>query len=433
MSYIIGLLILILNLINYEVGLNSMIFLFVSIALYVFLFLFNKGKSFLFRICVALIVSWPSSWINILGTGIEVFHLPFFYVFAFYLIIYILLKYRKNGVLSFKGNKNFLFSCLFLILLSCMIVLRSKDILIALTDFLMLFLYVVVIFVVYGKNATMQEEEINSLKKVFIFVNVICSIGIIFQFLIYYFYRIDVFKIGHSGYFGGSQISCSLLFEDTSCSMIMLGCGALYSLFSVKQDKKNLLYFIIITFGLVFSTRRTPLLILLGILLLYLFFQKKLSMSKIVIMLILPFFLVGVFYFLSLSRPVESFSQFFYNNGRFIDYKSSIELFFKKPVFGIGFGDYYLASFMTGGMIPHNTILRWLNIGGLLFTLPILYLFNYIYNITIKNFKKDEFWILSYCILCSMVIPDILNGRFLLIIFLFNLFKFNQIRKEYDV
>ena len=86
---------------------------------------------------------------------------------------------------------------------------------------------------------------------------------------------------------------------------------------------------------------------------------------------------------------------------------------------------------MNSGIIPHNTILRWVDQGGIFLAIPLIVIFIDILLIA-KNKKMTlEFWNLIYIFLASNFIPDILNSRFLIIIFtIVLLYEEGEIKNE---
>lgn len=131
-------------------------------------------------------------------------------------------------------------------------------------------------------------------------------------------------------------------------------------------------------------------------------------------MLILMSGLIGIMmFYLVIARPVENYVQLISENGRFEDYILSIKLLLAHPL-GIGYDNVYLLQFMENA-IPHNTVLRWLNMGGIIFTLLLLTVIFYVLINAYRKGHKDDFWGIFYCIVAMNFIPDILNARFFVI------------------
>jgi hypothetical protein len=289
-------------------------------------------------------------------------------------------------------------------------------------------------FIAYISKNQINEKELHDLLLLFVFVNLICSVAIIFQYLMYHFFHQIYFKMNFSGSFKGYQTICSLLFEDTSCSTIMLGCGALIALIFGKEHRINYLISLIIMIGLAFTARRTSLLSLIIILIPYFLIEYKGLLSKIIFFFVFPVLAFGMLFFLNLSRPVNNSSDFLNDNGRFVDYVSGINVALQNPI-GIGYGDLYLGSQMNSGIIPHNTFLRWTDFGGLFLSIPLVIIFTNILLIARRKKSKVLFYSLGYVYLAANFIPDIFNGRFLIILFILVLLSAgdNMVKKGENV
>ena len=71
---------------------------------------------------------------------------------------------------------------------------------------------------------------------------------------------------------------------------------------------------------------------------------------------------------------------------------------------------------MTRGIIPHNTVLRWLDMGGIILTLCLISVILYALYQSYEKGLKDDFWVMLYVLGASNLIPDILNARFFIIL-----------------
>ena len=414
MKYIYSIIILLLGLYNYQYGMNSIIYLISNLIFLILIFFSNKNKSITFRLIELLIVSWPISWINIFGTNTSELQLPWYYIIGLLLVLFIIIQ--KKISYKIKGKKLIIMNYIFLLLYSVIPLIICNNFTNGLGDYIMLMFFLIIMFVSHFSSSYITKEETEELRKMFIFINFICAIGIIFQYVMFKNYGQTFFKLGRSGSFSGYQISCSLLFEDTSCSTIMLGCGFIYAVMSTKNKKINYIFAIVILIGLALTSRRTSVISLVIILIPILLNTGKGIIKKLGLIIISPLIILTALYFLNLSRPVDNVSQYTQNNGRFIDYISGIDVAIHNPI-GIGYGDTYLASKMNSGIIPHNTILRWIDQGGVFLAIPLILIFIDILLIA-KNKKMTlEFWNLIYVFLASNFIPDIFNSRFLIIIF----------------
>lgn len=428
MKYIYSTIILLLGLYNYQYGINSIIYLISNFIFLILIYFSDKKKSVTFKLIELLIVSWPISWINILGTNTSQLQLPWYYIIGLLLVLSIIIQKKISH--KVKGKKIIIMNYIFLMFYSIVPLIICNNFENGLGDYIMLMFFLIIMFVSHFFSNSITKEETEELRKMFIFINFICAIGIIFQYVMFKSYGQIFFKLGRSGSFSGYQISCSLLFEDTSCSTIMLGCGFIYALMSTKKKKINYLFAIVILIGLALTSRRTSVISLVVILIPVLLNTGKGIVKKLGLIIIAPLIILITLHFLNLSRPTDNFSQYTQNNGRFIDYISGIDVAVHNPI-GIGYGDKYLASKMNSGIIPHNTILRWVDQGGIFLAIPLIVIFIDILLIA-KNKKMTlEFWDLIYIFLASNFIPDILNSRFLIIIFtIVLLYEEGEIKNE---
>jgi len=145
-------------------------------------------------------------------------------------------------------------------------------------------------------------------------------------------------------------------------------------------------------------------------LILYIPIYYKGTLKKLSMLLLISAVVGIMLFYLVIARPVDNYAQLVYENGRITDYISSIKLLLAHPL-GIGYDNIYLVQFMEHA-IPHNTVLRWLNMGGIFFTFLMLTIIMYVLVSAYKKGQKDDFWAIFYCIVAMNFIPDILSARF---------------------
>lgn len=413
MIKILAILELLLNLYAFQYSLNPIAFLVISFIIYFFIYFIQsnsnkKNSSYIFL--ELMIFSLPYSWTNIFGQPITEMPITWFYIFGFLYFISIVVN-KKDFIIK-KEPLNVIF--LILILISFIPLLFSHDLKEGLSDFLMSIFFTLLSFVSYNKISQIETYDLKNLIKDYIFINFISAIVIIFQYLMYQFTGQIFFKMNIEGTFAVSklQVGGLLLFEDASSATIMLACGVLLALIESNKNKTNLLYALIILTGLAFTARRTGAIALLLILPIYFFINYK-GIKKflyIFLMILLGLLLIRL---LTLSRPVDNTAQLFDDNNRIADYFKALDIAINNPL-GVGFGDTYIAS-LTGHTIPHNTILRWLDIGGILYAIPMLYI---LLKSLFISFRKNKtlFWPILCSILAMNFIPDLLNARFIVIL-----------------
>ena len=414
MKYIGAFLLLILNLYNYQIHLNPFLFLGLSLIIIAFtMYAIRKNNNFILSIVEMLVFAWPISWMNIFGRPTEYLQLPWFYLFGALIVFYTILNIKE----FYSKQQNGLLMVVFIVffIYSLVPLLQSVSFSEGLKEYIMIMFFMVLFLCMYFKRDIIDNLDREKIIKDIIFINLLCSIFIILQYVMFTYFNIPLFKIGNALSYGGIQTSCGLLLEDTSCSTIMIGCGGFYAYLKGKEKKINYLYAFIIMTGLAFTSRRTSVICLIIILVIYTIFSDIDIFKKILYTILAPIFGFVMIHFLQMSRPVENISQLVENNGRIPDYISGIQVFLKHPL-GIGYDNIYLASLMTRGIIPHNTILRWLDMGGIVLALCLAIMIVYTLYKAYTKGLKDDFWVLLYVFGASNLIPDILNARFFIIL-----------------
>lgn len=414
MKYIGAFLLLVLNLYNYQVHLNPFLFLGLSLIIIAFtMYAIRKNHNFILSIIEMLVFTWPISWMNIFGRPTEFLQLPWFYLFGALIVLYTILNIKQFYLKDQNGILMVVFIVFFIY--SLVPLFQSVSFSEGLKEYIMIMFFMVLFLCMYFKRDIIDNLDREKIIKDIIFINLLCSIFIILQYVMFTYFSIPLFKIGNSLSYEGVQTSCGLLLEDTSCSTIMIGCGGLYAYLKGREKNINYLYAFIIMIGLAFTSRRTSVVCLIIILVIYTIFSDIDIFKKILYTILVPVFCFIMIHFLQMSRPVENISQLVENNGRIPDYISGIEVFLKHPM-GIGYDNVYLASLMTRGIIPHNTILRWLDMGGIILALCLIIVIVYTLYKAYTKGLKDDFWVLLYVFGASNLIPDILNARFFIIL-----------------
>ena len=162
--------------------------------------------------------------------------------------------------------------------------------------------------------------------------------------------------------------------------------------------------------ALAFTTRRTSIVSLFIILVLYAFLRYKGMMKKITMIGFVSVVVAIMMFYLLVSRPVDDYSLYLYSNGRFENYISALKVFLEKPL-GIGYDNINIAN-TVGDFIPHNTVLRWLNMGGIIFASLMLFIFLWVFSVAYRKNLKADSWSMLYCLFAMNFIPDLLNARF---------------------
>ncbi len=413
MEYLFSLLLLGLNLFDYEININRILFFIVSLVLVVGLFyvVFCKCKDFMCTCMVLMAHTWPISWRNIFGDATANLQITWFYLLGALIVLYWIFNINK-----FKTNKVNavilgIYSTLCIIAIYPLII--SPSIKEGAKEFFVIYFFIILTLVAFFNNSTMSEKNRKYVIDAYIWSAVISSVLLIFQTVLYLTFGESVFKYSVGNYFGNRMISVSLLMEDTSCSTIMLGCGIFYMLERFNKNEKRFLYAVLIVItviGLALTTRRTSVISLIVCFVLYVPIYYKGVAKKLTMFAFLAVIVIVMMSYLLISRPVDSYSQYLYNNGRFESYINSLGIFLSHPL-GVGYDNVNLVN-LVGNYVPHNTIIRWLNMGGIFFTLLMMIILLYVLKIAYKKGRMDDMWVMIYCLLAMNFIPDLLNARF---------------------
>ncbi len=172
---------------------------------------------------------------------------------------------------------------------------------------------------------------------------------------------------------------------------------------------------VIILVSMAITSRRTSTISLIIVVAFFVLFHYRSISKKILYSIILGLALITMLYYLLIARPVDEFSQILSDNGRFAGYAAALKIVFNNP-FGIGYDDDYLSSLMPYNTSPHNTVLRWAVMGGILFALVLVMIVAVCIRTAYKKRLTAEFWTIIYSFFAANFIPDILAARFFVII-----------------
>ena len=417
MEFLLSFLLLALNLFNYEYNMGAMPFFALSAALVVFLFITvnRKTKNFLTTCLILMCHVWQISWVNIFGTPTSELQLPWFYVVGVLILAYGLINIKDCFSRSY-GAIPLMFFILLLVTFNYPLFI-SPNIANGLKEYMPIGFFAIVLLVCYLFQGTMSEENYEHFKRSIIWAVFISSLALIFQYIMFKYGGVSLFKIAVMPSYSGYQTNCYLLMEDHSSATIMLGCAIFYIL--DKIDKKRWAYMVptllIVIVSMALTARRTSTVSLIIVLAVYVMLHYR-GFGKKIIFASLAFAAGALMiYYLLIVRPVDTLSQIMDDNGRIATYIGALNIIKTHP-FGVGYDVDNLVSLMNGIYEPHCTILRWLCMGGLLFTTPIVYLIGFSAHVGQRKKATPEFWAILYTAFASNFIPDILNARFFIIL-----------------
>ena len=417
MEYLLSFLLLSINLIAFQFGINRIVFLIAGTILFALLFFrcFYKTKSFLGCALMMFCHTWQISWMNILGEPTANLQLPWFYIIGVLCIGYTLFNFSK--VFDKQVNAPFMILFICTIVISVFPLFSSPSIAEGLKEFIMIMFFLLMLFVGFLFCDTVNEKTREHVFNSYTWCVFISSAFLILQYFIYHTFGIPLFNFEIGEYAGNTMASAALLMGDPSSATIMLG-SAVFICISRIEKKKSIPYNVIciltIVIGMALTSRRTSIVALIIVLALYSFFHFKGPAKKILTLMLFAVLGVIMLYYLLISRPVDDLAMYLYDNHRFTNYIRTLEVSLIHP-FGIGYDNVHAVTFMTDNIVPHFTVLRWLLMGGYWFAIPMTALVVLTWYTARKKNLSTESWIILYSFFASCFIPDILNARFFVI------------------
>jgi len=338
MEFFLSFLLLFVNLLDYEIDVNRILFFTVSVIIVSLLFytVYRKHRDFLCTCLILLCHTWQISWINIFGDPIDNLQLPWFYVFGALIVFYVIANLNTLKDKPVNALMLGVFVALVIISVYPALISRSKSE--GLKEFLMIAFYIALVFVAFLKAGSLDEKKREAVIDAYIYIVFLSSLFIILQSVVYMTVGETLFKYAIGNYFGNTMISAKLLMEDTSCSTIMLGSAVFYMLERINVKKKRALNFLMIAItviALALTTRRTSIVSLVAILCLYIFIRYKGVIKKVTMLVTFTAITVVMAFLLLVVRPVDDYSQVLNPNGRFENYIDAINIFIANPL-GVG-------------------------------------------------------------------------------------------------
>lgn len=425
MIYLYALLLMIVYLINAQFGLSAVLVLGISTILYILSYLHLKSKYNRILCCVILmIISLPFSWNPMWGGRIGSSQVTWFYL---WMTITIFVIATKQNACVGKLQRYITIVCIILLLYSFLPLLISKSILAGMKEFIMIdYLIIITIFLIL-KGIGCSEAEKKLLINLYVYESYLIGLGMVIQYIGFKVFGVTLFGFKTLYSWGGEiQTGCHLLMDDASSGTIALGVGAMLALIHRKEDKKLFFELFIIVIGMACSGRRTGILSLLVAMGFYFVIGIKNIKGKLISVFSFGFVSLIALRFMSFSRAISNSSQMLDDNGRFQLWSEGLSLLRKQFWLGYGYDNEYLADLMPSKMIVHNTVIRWLDMGGIFYG-GLLIIFFGLIMIALKKYKQlDYFWALIYSCIGSMFIPDFLNARFMYILIALSIMSIND-------
>lgn len=418
MDYILSAAFLLLNLIKYETSFNRYVFLVLSTALYAAMFaaVFAKRKNVLVTCVIMMCYTWQASWMNIFGEPTADMQISWFYITGAIMLLWALVDLKSCFARTYSGGAFAAFVMLIIWMQYPLVI--SASVLNGVKNYLVISFFVIVFFICFLYHDTASQEDYVHIKKALVWAAFLTALGIIVQYIMYKYAGIKLFKIEIIPSYSQYQTGCMLLMEDHSSSTILLGVSTFYIM--TMAEKKNRWYMVpalvTIVASMAMTARRTSTLTLIIMFALFVMFHYKGLGKKIFFGVLIGLLALIMMYFLLSSRPVDTFSQIFSDNGRFENYKDALTIIKNRPL-GLGFDENELAANMENSSVtPHNTFLRWACLGGIPFAILMVWVIAYSLLCAHRKSIKAEFWGILLALFAANFVPDLLAARFFVIL-----------------
>lgn len=414
MEFILSFLFLGLYLVDYEVELPGILMLIAGAALYIALFYvcYNKTKDFMCACIMMFCHTWQASWANVFGEY-DASQITWFYLTGVLVLLYACSNIRKLVTKMVPPVPLAMFLSMFILMLYPLI--PSPSMSEAVKEFLMIAFFFLITFITFLLQSSVSAEKRKFIVNSYLFAILLSCFFLLVQYVSYKFFGVVLFDYSIGNYYGNALTSSNLLMGDTSCSTIMIGAALFYLL--ERLNKKNwhicLVLAAMLMAGIGVTTRRTSIVSLAIVLVFYVLLHYKGAVKRLYMTVIIAALMSVMFVYLYFTRSINNVDMLMYSNGRFEGYIESLKLIAEYP-FGVGYDNKYIQS-LVGGIVPHNSMLRWADMGGILFALLIGLMLLYFISIAYKKTCKTEFWFLVYATFASNLIPDILNARLLIV------------------
>lgn len=411
MIYLYAFLLTAIYLLNSQVALPNILVLGTTAVLYFFAYYEVKKKhSSMIATVAMMIISLPFSWNPIWGGNVGDSILTWYYAWTMVAIFKMFANLKNKLPRRYIG---FIIVCILLILYSIIPLILSHSITEGLKELIMISFFVLIILGVMLSGIRCNEEQKKELDNLYIFTAFLIGAGMLLQYLAFRMFGVAIFGFKQLYSYGGEiQTGCHLLMDDASSGTILLGVAAMLAFVNRKVNRFYFMELVVIIVGMACSGRRTGALTLVLVMGVYYVFGVKRLQDKIKSVVGFGILATALLYFMSASRAITNAQQMFDDNGRFKLWNESVQLFIEKPILGYGFDNVYLEKIMPSQMIVHNSLLRWLNMGGVFFGGLMIALFLYFLFELKKSNLKDYLWSVLYACAAAMLIPDILNARF---------------------
>ncbi|WP_407363166.1 hypothetical protein HKW97_07885 [Pseudomonas luteola] len=279
-------------------------------------------------------------------------------------------------------------------------------------DFSVLMAFSAFIMFAYWQ-AFFDEIQLNDfvlvLKKAYSVAALISAIGVIGQFLMNDFYKIEIARVE---YFGGGRTAYSFLWQDFSFLSLFV-VSAIPIVYVCFHKKIRFLVILLLIFSSIATSARTGIvsLTIFSIFIFIFIFLKSVFSGKANSNIGLGFFLILILFFF-----VPSFLTFFTgreltfsSSGRFEGFAAGLNFLSNNVVWGAMFDINYFVENIA--IIPHNIFLYFMIMGGMVFFVLFLAWFFQICWV-VRYADKDLIFALFIVFIGFQFIPSFFSGYF---------------------
>lgn len=424
-----------LNTIFYMI--NGILGIISQIIIYIYIYYKDKEecKDNVLTIIKLIIVSIPTSFINI--TGGEYGNLPvsWFNIIIILSSIYLILLYMKNRYINLGISFFNLMIVMFILYYFIGLVICDNK-MSGISSFLTVctpMLFILLISII--KNLDIKYDE---LKKLYIKVALGSAIGFMFQLISH---KVFGMQFGYITYMLG-RIAYAGIFRDFSFYSVYLAsaaqCIIMDFIMNTNKNIKALLSGIFLCLASILTSARTGIMSLaiafLILIITMLFFGNE--KNKIKALIFIPILLIAstISINILLSIRKDDTQSIIGDSGRSGTYKSAITTFKENPLFGIGLGidnyENYVQQNLFGfdDTIPHNFIMQSLAQLGILGTMLLIILILYICIMALKIPNKEISYMFLVTLVSNFVLPDMLNTRYIVIQILLIIISYKAIK-----
>lgn len=384
-----------------------LVFLAGAVLVSVFMTTLKKYFSFSQRLFLLTIALIPSSFLSIIGTSYGDLPVSWFNLAVGLLALIVI---ARRQVVKWFLVILLLFTCFALVSIMQVenqfsAVKQIVNILMFMTSFMI---------GVYFLKREWSENFVRAAKIIYAQTAVIFGLTVIVQKM---FIDATGEVIGRHGEYALERMSYAGLMSDFSFASLYIATGCIAALFVYSEKNSKFLSFIvaeaILIYSLLIVNARTGLFALivataLGVLMGLIRGSKKAFIVGIIATVVIIFSATFIYE----SRGEQSLTD---GSSRDDEYSKGIEVFLEHPVLGIGFGDQNFQKYLGDRPLPHNFFIQYLMQAGILGLVIILLGFLLLFRLPIWH-DQGLFLMLVAALFGSMVVPDILNSRYLLVI-----------------